>query len=87
MLAEVAVRRAEEIKHLMEASGFLFQQIKSILLKAEGRKEKHVWRMPGKNLFALNGLRNYSKALDFCKKTVEIVLEFVRLKTLPARSS
>lgn len=25
MLAEVAVRRAEEIKHLMEASGFLFQ--------------------------------------------------------------
>lgn len=32
MLAEVAGRRAEEIKHLTEASGFLFQQIKSILL-------------------------------------------------------
>lgn len=38
-LAEVVVRRAEEIKHLTEASEFLFQQIKSILLKAEGRKE------------------------------------------------
>lgn len=41
MLAEVAVRRAEEIKHLTEAHGFVFQQIKSIQLKAEGRKDKH----------------------------------------------
>lgn len=37
----MAVRRAEEIKHLMEASGFLFQQIKSILLKA-GKKNTRV---------------------------------------------
>lgn len=48
MLAEVAGRRAEEIKHLTEASGFLFQQIKSILLKAKGRKEKLAPTMPGK---------------------------------------
>lgn len=48
MLAEVALRRAEEIKHLTEASGFLFQQIKSILLKTEGRKEKHAQTMPEK---------------------------------------
>lgn len=47
-LAEVVVRRAEEIKHLTEASEFLFQQIKSILLKAEGRKEKHARTMPEK---------------------------------------
>lgn len=87
MLAEVAVKRAEEIKHLTEASGFLFQQIKSILLKAESRKEKHAWTMPEKNLFALNGLGNYSRALDFCKKTGEMVSGFVRLKTLPTGSS
>lgn len=48
MLAEVTVRRAEEIKHLTEASGFLFQQIQRILLKAEGRKEKHARTMPEK---------------------------------------
>lgn len=41
MSAEVAVRRAEEIKHWTGACGFVFQQIKSIQLKAEGRKEKH----------------------------------------------
>lgn len=48
MLAEVAVRRAEEIKHWTGPSGFLFHQIKSILLKAEGRKEKHANTMPEK---------------------------------------
>lgn len=65
MLAEVAVRRAEEIQHVTEASGFLLQQVKSILLKAEGRKEKHARTMPGKNLFAFSGLGNYSRALHF----------------------
>lgn len=76
MLAEVAGRRAEEIKHLTEASGFLFQQIKSILLKAKGRKEKLAPTMPGKkkkNLFACNGLGNYSRALHFCHRTTKMV--------------
>lgn len=57
MSAEVAVRRAEEIKHLTGACGFVFQQIKSIQLKAEGRKEKHD-NNARKNLFAFNGLGN-----------------------------
>lgn len=79
-LAEVVVRRAEEIKHLTEASEFLFQQIKSILLKAEGRKEKHARTMPEKNLFAFNGLENYSRVLRSCKKATEMVSGFVRLR-------
>lgn len=79
MLAEAAVRRAEEIEHLTEASGFLFQQIKSILLKVEGRKEKRSQAMPEKNLFALSGPGNCSRALHFCKATAATVSGSVRL--------
>lgn len=49
MLAEVAVRRAEEIKHLTEANGFLFQQIKMHSVKGRRQERKtHERNMPGK---------------------------------------
>lgn len=50
MLSGVAVRRAEEIKHLTEGCGFVLRQIKSIQLKAEGRKEKHAQQCQKKPL-------------------------------------
>ena len=88
MLAEVAIRRAEEIKHLTESSGFLFHQIKSILLKVEGREENTCTYNARKNLFASSSLGNYSRALHFCKKpTTEMVSGVLRLhKELPVQT-
>ena len=67
----MAVRRAGGIKHLTQVIGFLFQYMKTILFKEEGRKEKHKPTMlKGKTKLnlACNGLGNYSRALHVCEE-------------------